>query len=225
MPTILLIRHAQASFGGEDYDVLSERGREQAAVLAAALEQRDLRIGSLVSGSGRRHRETAAPPAAAMGVEAAVDDRWDEYDINQVLAHHGATGARVDRQGGGETTSAAELRVALTGALDGWVAAGDASPCTPTWPEYSARGLAALDQLASQLGRGETGVAFSSAGVIAAISASLLGLPPERFSELSRVAVNTGVTKLARGAGATSLISFNDHSHLELADPELITYQ
>src|SRR3712207_8566541 len=29
MPSILLVRHAQASFGGEDYDVLSDHGAVQ----------------------------------------------------------------------------------------------------------------------------------------------------------------------------------------------------
>lgn len=225
MPTILLIRHGQASFGGEDYDRLSQRGREQAEVLAAALGRRGLELRRLAGGSGRRHRETAAALGEGLGLEPAIDARWDEYDINQVLTHHSGTAARVDRQDGGGKTSAAEFRRALIGALDSWVAAGADSPCTPTFPEYAARGAAALEDLAGQLGSGETGIAVSSAGVVAAITASLIGLPPERFSELSRVAVNTAVTKIAIGPSGRSLVSFNDHSHLEEADRSLVTYQ
>ena len=37
MPSILLVRHAQASFGAADYDVLSERGHEQVTALVAGL--------------------------------------------------------------------------------------------------------------------------------------------------------------------------------------------
>ena len=40
VPTLLLVRHAQGSFGSADYDVLSERGHEQAHVLAAELDRR-----------------------------------------------------------------------------------------------------------------------------------------------------------------------------------------
>ena len=35
MPSVLLVRHGQASFGSDDYDVLSEVGHRQAEVVAA----------------------------------------------------------------------------------------------------------------------------------------------------------------------------------------------
>lgn len=50
MPTLLLARHAQGSFGGADYDVLSARGREQAEALAADLLRRRVRIDRIASG-------------------------------------------------------------------------------------------------------------------------------------------------------------------------------
>jgi broad specificity phosphatase PhoE len=37
MPTVLLIRHGQASFGAADYDVLSDPGRRQAEIVVASL--------------------------------------------------------------------------------------------------------------------------------------------------------------------------------------------
>ena len=69
MPSILLIRHAQASFGSADYDVLSDRGHEQAAALVRGLEQRGIVPAQVVSGTLRRQRDTAAPCAAAHGLE------------------------------------------------------------------------------------------------------------------------------------------------------------
>ena len=44
VPTLLLVRHAQGSFRGADYDVLSERGHEQAAALADDLEAREVNV-------------------------------------------------------------------------------------------------------------------------------------------------------------------------------------
>jgi hypothetical protein len=41
---------------------------------------------------------------------------------------------------------------------------------------------------------------------------------------LNRVTVNTGVTKIVSGRAGTSLLSFNDHGHLEGA-AELLTYR
>ena len=37
MPALIVVRHAQASFGAEDYDVLSDRGRSQAEALVPEL--------------------------------------------------------------------------------------------------------------------------------------------------------------------------------------------
>lgn len=34
----------------------------------------------VMSGGLRRQLDTAAPYAAALGLEVSVDDRWDEYD-------------------------------------------------------------------------------------------------------------------------------------------------
>ena len=68
-------------------------------------------------------------------------------------------------------------------------------------------------------------------GVVAAVvawgllSASLMGLPPEALVAFNHVSINTGVTKLVVGRGGTTLVSANEHAHLEEADPGLITYR
>ena len=40
MPTVLLVRHGQASFGAADYDVLSDLGRRQAQAAGRELARR-----------------------------------------------------------------------------------------------------------------------------------------------------------------------------------------
>ncbi|HEY2715725.1 MAG TPA: histidine phosphatase family protein, partial [Solirubrobacterales bacterium] len=84
MPTVLLIRHGQASFGAADYDVLSPTGERQAGIAAAAIARRGYRPSRIVSGSMRRQIDTAA---AFDGPAPEVDPRWNEYDPNDVLAH------------------------------------------------------------------------------------------------------------------------------------------
>lgn len=93
MPTVLLIRHAQASFGAADYDVLSATGDRQAEILAAALRRRGYEPSRVVTGSMRRQVDTAA---ALAGPAPEVDERWNEYDPNDVLIHHSDTAARLD---------------------------------------------------------------------------------------------------------------------------------
>ena len=88
MPTLLLVRHAQGSFGGADYDVLSERGHEQAATLADDLEAREVNVTRVLAGSLARQRDTAAPVAERFGREIEVDPRWNEYESEEIIASH-----------------------------------------------------------------------------------------------------------------------------------------
>jgi hypothetical protein len=66
-------------------------------------------------------------------------------------------------------------------------------------------------------------VVSTSGGAIAAVCVGLLGVAPETFVALNRVTVNAGVTKVVRGRSGTTLVSFNEHAHLE-ADG-LVTYR
>ena len=84
--------------------------------------------------------------------------------------------------------------------------------------------VAGVRELMAGLGRGGVGVVVTSGGVIAAVCADLLRVGAEGFVALNRVVVNTGVTKLVSGRSGTSLLSFNDHAHLD-AVPDLLTYR
>ena len=125
MPTVLLVRHAQASFGSADYDVLSEVGQRQVDALAA----RGIDAARVVTGSLRRQRDTAR------GWSASVDPRWNEYDYADVLSHHSTTPARVEHEPGVEDRlSSREFQVLLDAALREWVLAGEDSPCARPGP-------------------------------------------------------------------------------------------
>src|SRR4051794_24244666 len=179
MPTALLIRHAQASFGAADYDVLSELGHRQVEALVAAFERRGIGADRVVSGSSRRQRDTARHWAAVTGEGARVDPRWDEYDDGNVLTHYSSTSARVERRPGDASPamSSREFQVLLDDALRGWFADGAASPSPQTFPAFLERATAAFADLTAELASGETALAFTSSGVIAALAAWLIGQP------------------------------------------------
>jgi broad specificity phosphatase PhoE len=226
MPTALLIRHAQASFGAADYDVLSELGHRQVDALVAAFERRGIGADRVVSGSARRHHDTARHWVAATGDGTRVDPRWDEYDDADVLTHYSTTTARVERSPDDPSPamSSREFQVLLDEALRGWVADGADTPSPYTFPAFLERVEDAFADLTAGLGSGETALAFTSSGVVAALTASLIG-QPTAFVALNRVTVNTGVTKVVLGRQGTTLVSFNDHSHLEEAGSGLVTYR
>lgn len=224
MPTVLLIRHAQASFGASSYDLLSERGHLQAAALRRSLERRRIPAHQVLSGSLSRQSDTAR---ASAGPPALTDSRWNEYDADQVLAHHSTSAARLERapDDGGPVLTTGEFQVALDAALQRWIEAGSSSGCPEPWPRFLARVNDALDDAIGTLGRGQTALVFTSGGVIAALAAFLIGAPAVAFVALNRVAVNTAITKITIGARGRTLISYNDHGHLEEADPSLVTYR
>ncbi len=46
----------------------------------------------------------------------------------------------------------------------------------------------------------------------------------ESFIAFNRAAVNTGLTKLIHGRRGSTLVSFNEHGHLERGECSLVTY-
>jgi broad specificity phosphatase PhoE len=226
MPVVYLIRHAQASFGGDSYDVLSELGQRQAVALARSLEQRGARADRLVTGSLRRQVDTATASVPGGAAEPLVDERWNEYDSAGVLAGHGegVPAGELGELGVPGNVTSREFQAILERALGAWIEAGEDSPCAESWPAFQRRTMAALTDLTDSLESGEGALVFTSGGVIAAICAALIGAPPRGFVTLNRVAVNCGVTKLMSGRGGTRLVTFNEHSHLE-HDRELTTFR
>lgn len=228
MPALLLVRHAQASFGAADYDVLSETGREQAAVLAQDLRRRSLRIARLVSGGLVRQRDTIAPLARELGLDVVEDRRWDEYAADAILSAHSTTLARQERPPGSDAPaiSSRDFQALLEDALRSWIAAASDGATGESWPAFAARVDGALQEAVAGLGSGETAVVCTSGGVLAAVAVALLGVDPSAFVRLNRVAVNTGVTKVASGRSGMTLVSFNEHGHLDRAEGgSLLTYR
>lgn len=230
MPVIYLVRHGQASYGTEDYDRLSERGRRQASALGSVLAGRCGRIDRAQSGTLRRQVDTAGECLAAVGPAAPTacttaeqDARWNEYDFADVIARHGpAQPAPVaDQQPGGQSGGQGVLDVAL----HSWIDAGDTSTCAESFPVFTARVASAVDELAAALGSGEAGVVFTSGGPIAAVAARLMHLPPPGFVALNRVLANGGITKVVYGARGLSLLSFNEHGHFDGPMRDLLSYR
>jgi broad specificity phosphatase PhoE len=118
-----------------------------------------------------------------------------------------------------------EFQRILDEALSAWVAAGLRSSCREPWPRFERRLAAAVDDLAGDLGKGETALVVSSGGAIAAITAARLGLRAGALIALNRVSINTGITKLVVGRGGVTLISSNEHAHLEEVGVSLVTYR
>jgi len=126
------------------------------------------------------------------------------------------------RRGERHAATSRQFQEALDVGLAKWLRARESSDAAEPWTAFRSRCIGALHDLAATLGRGETGLAFMSGGVLAACAAALLDAPDEVFITLNRTAVNAGVTKVLVGARGLSLASYNEHSHLRAAQ---VTYR
>lgn len=223
MGLVLLVRHGQASFGADDYDVLSETGWEQSRLLGAWLAERKLTPDVVLRGDMRRHRETAEGMVSAAGWTTAVDadPGWNEFDhLGVVAAYPELPEGELDRRGFQQVFELATAR---------WTGGEFDADYPESYAAFVARVRAALDRASAAAGPGGTVVVVSSGGPIAAACAALVdpdGDDPATYARLwarfNTVTVNSSVTRVVVGSTGARLLTFNEHPHLE---GETLTYR
>ena len=167
----------------------------------------------MVSGDLQRQLDTAEPFGSV-----DVDPRWNEYTTQDVLGHHSDVEASDEKT----EMSSRDFQAILETALHSWIDAGADGPADEPFPAFRKRAEDALRAVTDGLGSGETALVSTSGGVIGALCARLLGVDDSAFVAFNRVTINTGLTKITHGRSGTTLVSFNEHSHL---DPDLLTYR
>ena len=223
---LLLVRHGQASFGADDYDVLSETGWQQSRELGAWLAELGVRPDVVVRGGMRRHPETAEGVHEKVGVGGVVaveDLGWDEFDHLGVVA---ADPGPVEDEPGTDPRRAFQRRFEIATAR--WTSGAYDAEYPESFGSFAARVSDALDRAVAEGGPGRTVLVVSSGGPIAAAVAGLAGPdadPATRarlWSAFNTPCVNTGVTKVVVGPTGARLLTFNEHAHLGRG---LLTYR
>ena len=212
MAELVLVRHAQASYGAEDYDKLSELGWRQSRWLGEYFAERGAAFDRVVRGSLRRHAQTLAGIGEGMGrvLDAEEDARLDEYDSHALLSAH--LGKSALPQGGDRREHFRILREALYAWTDGRLAGARHEP----FAEFRARVLSALAALRA---RPATRIlVVSSGGPIATILTEVLGMPLRGVVDLNLQTRNTGISELRAGASRIQFLSFNNVPHLDRPD-------
>lgn len=243
MSEIVLIRHAQASFEAADYDRLSPRGEAQAAKLGAWMAARGAWPAAIVTGTLRRHAQTATLCAAAAGCTDAplrVLPGLDELDSDELIARHRPELAAREALLA-ELARAADPRRAFqalfAGAVARWTSGTADADYALAWPAFRANVHAAWEAIVREAnereaagggGRddgGETWV-VSSGGPIAVIVAALVGADPARTFDLAWPLVNTSVSRIRAGRRGALLVTYNAWPHLDAAaDAALVTHR
>jgi len=90
MSKITLIRHGQASFGAENYDLLSDVGRQQAAALGEYFLEQGVKFDKIIHGEMSRQTETAQIMANSCGFsdELMLNSGANEFDSDRLLSFY-----------------------------------------------------------------------------------------------------------------------------------------
>jgi broad specificity phosphatase PhoE len=212
---LVVIRHAQASFGAADYDRLTDLGHRQSELVGQALNDAGWVPDRVVTGTLKRHDETlcsmgfSAPPERHAG--------FNEYDFHDLLSVRFAgqvpEAVRSDRK-----THFRTLRETL---LD-WQAGG-LTGARESWADFAARVAAARDHATREGARKV--MVISSGGPIGQLVATALQTPPAQMIALNLQVKNTSMTRFIFSGRAFYLHEFNAVPHLSpSARAHFLTY-
>jgi broad specificity phosphatase PhoE len=247
MSVLILVRHGQASFFADDYDILSPVGRTQSRLLGEDWARRGMGFDAVYTGPRARQRHTAeevghAYAAASSGLawpEPVALPELDEYDLTgltqrlaPVLAgQHAEFAALRDRYRASqseptrehEQDQARHFQKMFEALTRHWQQATATAPDLEAWPAFRDRVARGVRRMTARPGGGHRVVAFTSGGFIGAAVQAALGAPDRAALELSWRLRNTALVEFVFTHDRITLDSFNTMPHLE--DPALWTYR
>jgi len=231
MGVLMLVRHGQASFGADDYDVLSSRGVRQSRRAAEILAGYGIAPTTLVHGGQRRQRETAEQMlngAPAWDVPVDVDECWREVDHLAVINAYPALGDADRELLDSGKMDARAFHELYSKATSRWASGAYDADYPESFAEFIARVRDGIGRAGRAAGERRTAVVVTSGGPIAAACAMLteVGEEPRKlaaaWARFNAVIVNASVTRIVVGSSGARLLTFNEHAALER---ELVTYR
>ncbi|MEN8739304.1 MAG: histidine phosphatase family protein [Phaeobacter gallaeciensis] len=215
MAEILVVRHGQASFGADNYDELSEKGRNQGRLLGDTLRAMDWTPDRAITGTLARQKQTLQE----MGFDVAPEEHagWNEYDFHDLLH------SRFGGQAPSEVIKDRKTHFrALRETLAEWQQGG-VTGASESWAQFIARIEAARQHAAET--EAERVLVVSSGGVIARLVAATLQVPDSQMIALNLQVKNTSLTRFISGRGKFFLHEFNSVPHFHDAErAKLMSY-
>lgn len=222
MAELYLVRHAQAAFGTDDYDRLTELGHRQARWLGEYFAERGMAFDRVLTGTLRRHRETLAGIAQTDRALPAAEELegLNEYRADALItAYQAAQGLPPVAHGADRRTHFRLLREVLYAWADGSLQ----TDAHPSFETFSAGVRAALERVRE--GAARSVLVVSSGGPISALLGAVLELAPRMMMNLNLQTRNSAISELAFNAQAVHFVSFNGVPHLDRPDRRVaITY-
>ena len=211
MGTLYLVRHGQASFGADDYDVLSAMGHQQSVRLGEYFQHRGVTFDAALTGTLNRQIQTFAGICEGMGIEleAAQWPGLNEYDSHAVIE-------TIHPHKLEKPTSPEMYRSHFRLLRDGlaqWMAGVVSPRGMPSYSDFVAGVTSALDHVRKNFDGNV--LLVSSGGPIATAVGHVLGTSPETTIELNLRIRNCSVTEFAFTPKRHMLVTYNTLPHLD----------
>jgi broad specificity phosphatase PhoE len=221
MGTLYLVRHGQASFGADDYDQLSARGRQQSVRLGEYFASKGLKFEAALTGSLQRQIQTfdGIREGAGMTTQGLTFPALNEYDSAAVIAAiHPQELEKPDTP----ELYRHHFRLLRDG-LTQWMNGVVSPRGMPTYRQFVADIADALDQVRTTF-EGNV-LLVSSGGPISTAVGQVLGTTPETTIEMNLRIRNSAVTEFVFNPKRHTLLTFNTLPHLDAAQyADWVTY-
>ena len=211
MGTLYLVRHGQASFGADDYDVLSPLGHQQSARLGDYFKFKGIAFDAALTGTLNRQIQTYAGICAGMGTEPAAI-QWpglNEYDSHAIIE-------AIHPHKLEKPTSPEMVRDHFRLLKDGlaqWMAGVVSPKGMLSYTDFALGVTGALDHIRKNCDGNV--LLVSSGGPIATAVGHVLGTSPETTIELNLRIRNCSVTEFAFTPKRHMLVTYNTLPHLD----------
>jgi broad specificity phosphatase PhoE len=215
MSELLLVRHAQASYGTENYDRLSELGHQQAQWLGEYFGGRGFSFDRIVCGRMVRHRETAAGIFQGMGREpdrVESDSSWNEFDFETLTRAYLDQYPDTAPPPGAPVQSFTRL---LRESIEAWAEDRISGPLPERWADFEDRVRQGLRTLAAEPGEQQRILVVSSGGAISMALRQVLQAPASAMVQMNLQLRNSSVSHLYFNAHSMHFAGFNHTPHLD----------
>jgi broad specificity phosphatase PhoE len=214
MSELFLVRHAQASYGTDDYDRLSGLGHRQARWLGEYFRERGLTFDRVVCGDMQRHRETAAGIFSGLGREPGdhhTDPDWNEFDFETLIRAFLEKHPQETPEPGAPVQSFTRV---LRSSLIAWAEDRLDAALPERWTEFEERVRRGL-HAATADGGGQRVLVVSSGGAISMALRQVLAAPASAMVQMNLQLRNSSISHLFVNAGGVHFSGFNHIPHLD----------
>jgi broad specificity phosphatase PhoE len=225
MSELFLVRHAQASFGEDDYDRLSTLGHQQSQWLGEYFKSRNIQFDLVICGEMLRHRQTFDGMVSGMGLKTTsfeTHPQWNEFDFEALVEAYLSTRPQEKPAPGSPKH---ELFLVLRKALLAWANDQIEGEVPETWADFEQRVSDGVLKATQESGSSSRILVISSGGAISMAIRQVLRSPVETMIQMNLQTRNSSYSHLFFNERSIQLSGFNHVPHLDHPDrSDAVTY-